>query len=60
MRAMESYTLPLALRALQSPANTELGAVMAGSAVAVLPLSILFVLSSRRLIDGLTAGAVKS
>ena len=60
MREMESYTLPLALRAMQSPVNTEWGAVMAGSAVAVLPLLTLFVLSSRRLIDGLTAGAVKS
>jgi multiple sugar transport system permease protein len=60
MREMESYTLPLALRSMQSPVNTEWGAVMAGSAVAVLPLLVLFVLSSRRLIDGLTAGAVKS
>lgn len=60
MRDMESYTLPLALRSMQSPVNTEWGAVMAGSAVAVLPLLVLFVLSSRRLIDGLTAGAVKS
>lgn len=60
MREMEAYTLPLALRSMQSPVNTEWGAVMAGSAVAVLPLLVLFVLSSRRLIDGLTAGAVKS
>lgn len=60
MQQMESYTLPLALRSMQNPVNTEWGAVMAGSAVAVLPLLILFVLSSRRLIDGLTAGAVKS
>lgn len=60
MRSMEAYTLPLALRSMQSPVNTEWGAVMAGSAVAVLPLLVLFVLSSRRLIDGLTAGAVKS
>src|SRR3990167_677663 len=55
MREMEPYTLPLALRSMQSPVNTEWGAVMAGSAVAVLPLLVLFVLSSRRLIDGLTA-----
>ncbi|HUG23439.1 carbohydrate ABC transporter permease [Piscinibacter sp.] len=60
MREMESYTLPLALRSMQNPVNTEWGAVMVGSAVAVLPLLVLFVLSSRRLIDGLTAGAVKS
>jgi multiple sugar transport system permease protein len=59
MRSPEAYTLPLALRSLQSPANTDLGAVMAGSAIAVLPLLVLFAFSSRRLIDGLTAGAVK-
>ncbi|WP_338848339.1 carbohydrate ABC transporter permease [Massilia sp. W12] len=60
MQSVENYTLPLALRSLQSPVNTPWGAVMAGSAVAVLPLLVLFALSSRRLIDGLTAGAVKS
>lgn len=59
MRSTEAYTLPLALRSMQSPVNTEWGAVMAGSAIAVLPLLVLFVISSRRLIDGLTAGAVK-
>lgn len=59
MRSQESFTLPLALRSMQSPVNTEWGAVMAGSAIAVLPLLVLFVLSSRRLIEGLTAGAVK-
>jgi multiple sugar transport system permease protein len=59
MRSMESYTLPLALRSMQSPVNTEWGAVMAGSAIAVMPLLVLFVISSKRLIDGLTAGAVR-
>jgi multiple sugar transport system permease protein len=59
MQSAENYTLPLALRSMQSPVNTEWGAVMAGSAVAVLPLLLLFVVSSRRLIEGLTAGAVR-
>ena len=59
MRSPEMYTLPLALRSMQSPVNTEWGAVMAGSAIATLPLLLLFAISSRRLIDGLTAGAVK-
>ena len=59
MRSPEMYTLPLALRSLQSPVNTEWGALMAGSAVATLPLLVLFMLSSRQLISGLTAGAVK-
>lgn len=59
MRSPEMYTLPLALRSLQSPVNTEWGALMTGSAIATLPLVILFILSSRQLISGLTTGAVK-
>jgi len=59
MRSPEMYTLPLALRSLQSPVDTEWGALMTGSAIATIPLLILFVLSSRQLISGLTTGAVK-
>ncbi len=59
MRSAEMATLPLALRNLQSPVNTEWGALMTGSAIATIPLLILFVISSRQLISGLTAGAVK-
>ncbi len=59
LRSPEHYTLPLALRSLQSPVDTEWGALMAGSAIATIPLVILFALSSRQLIAGLTAGAVK-
>jgi multiple sugar transport system permease protein len=59
MRSPENYTLPLALRSLQSPVNTEWGALMTGSAIATIPLLILFAVSSRQLIAGLTAGAVK-
>jgi multiple sugar transport system permease protein len=59
MRSPEQYTLPLALRSLQSPVDTEWGALMAGSAIATIPLVILFIFSSRQLIAGLTAGAVK-
>jgi multiple sugar transport system permease protein len=59
LRSVGRYTLPLALRSLQSPVNTEWGAIMAGSAIAVLPLLVLFMFASRRLIDGLTAGAVR-
>lgn len=59
MRSPEMYTLPLALRSLQSPVDTEWGALMTASAIATIPLVVLFVLSSRQLISGLTAGAVK-
>jgi multiple sugar transport system permease protein len=59
MRSIGRYTLPIALRSMQSPVNTEWGAIMAGSAIAVLPLIVLFIFASRRLIDGLTTGAVR-
>ena len=45
MRSADHYTLPLALRSLQSPVNTEWGALMAGSAIATLPLIVLFALA---------------
>jgi multiple sugar transport system permease protein len=59
MRSPDMYTLPLALRSLQSPVDTEWGALMTGSAIATIPLLVLFAMSSRQLISGLTAGAVK-
>ncbi len=48
-----------ALRSLQSPVDTEWGAPLTGLAIAAIPLVILFVIASRQLIAGLTAGAVK-
>jgi multiple sugar transport system permease protein len=59
MRSPEMYTFPLALRSMHNPADTEWGALMAGAAIATIPLLLLFAISSRRLIDGLTAGAVR-
>ena len=60
MRDMEMFTVPLALRSLQGTGQTPWGAICAGSSIAVLPLLVMFVLASRRLIDGLTSGAVKA
>jgi multiple sugar transport system permease protein len=59
MRSVEHYTLPLALRSMQSPNNTEWGALMVGSAIAMLPLLAAYFVSARRLVAGLTAGAVR-
>lgn len=60
MSDMAHFTVPLALRSLQGTGQTPWGAICAGSAVAVVPLLFIFVLASRRLIEGLTAGAVKA
>jgi multiple sugar transport system permease protein len=59
MRDQSVYTLPLVLRSLQGTTGVTWGAISVGSAITVLPLLVLFVLYSRRLIEGLTAGAVK-
>lgn len=60
MSDMEKFTVPLALRSMQGTGQTPWGAICAGAAIAVLPLLLIFSVASRRLIDGLTAGAVKS
>ncbi len=59
MNDMKMFTVPLALRALQGTGQVPWGAICAGAAIAVVPLMVLFVMTSRKLIDGLTAGAVK-
>ena len=59
MRSRETFTIPLALRSLQGLINTDWGAVILGTALAVVPLLILFAIASRQVIEGLTAGAVK-
>ncbi|HET7867355.1 MAG TPA: carbohydrate ABC transporter permease [Burkholderiaceae bacterium] len=59
MSDTEMFTAPLVLRSLQGTGQTPWGAISAGSAITVLPLLVLFVFYSRRLIEGLTAGAVK-
>lgn len=59
MNRSEMFTAPLVLRSLQGTGQTPWGAISAGSAITVLPLLVLFIFYSRRLIAGLTAGAVK-
>jgi multiple sugar transport system permease protein len=58
-RDQDHYTVPLVLRSLQGTTGVTVSALSAGAAVTVLPLLVLFALYSRRLIDGLTSGAVK-
>ena len=59
LSSRENYTIPVALRTLQGQVATDWGAVLTGTALAVLPLLIIFVLASRQVIEGLVAGSVK-
>ncbi len=55
----EKYVLTLALRSLQSIANSPWGAIMLGTFLSMLPLLIAFVFFSKKIMDGLTTGVVK-
>jgi len=59
LRSRDTFTVPLALRSLQGQIQTDWGAIMLGTALAVLPLLIIFAFASRQVIEGLTAGSIK-
>jgi multiple sugar transport system permease protein len=56
---VKATTLPVALTVLNSRVDNNMGALMVGNALTLLPLLIVFVFFSKRIISGLTAGAVK-
>ncbi len=55
----EKYVVTLALRSIQNNPNAPWGTVMLGATLAVMPLLILYLFASKRIIAGLTEGAVK-
>lgn len=55
----DKYVLTLALRSVQSIANSPWGAIMLGTFLSMLPLLVAFLFFSRQMMAGLTAGAVK-
>lgn len=59
LKSQDMYVLTLALRSVQSVANTPWGAVMLGTFLSMLPLLIVFAFASRQIMAGLTSGAVK-
>ena len=62
-RTQETQTLQTLLRLIGgggTNTNVDFGAVMMGVALTVLPLLILFILTSRQMIAGLTSGGVKT
>jgi multiple sugar transport system permease protein len=52
------YTYPVALANLKGVHGTDTGALLIGSAIATVPMVLITVFGSRRIIDGLTAGAL--
>ena len=60
LQRQEHVTVQVFLQQLIGARVVEYGALFAGSALAVLPILMLFLLMQKRIIAGLTAGAVKN
>ena len=54
-----TQTLPIALQSFMSSLQVKWGMIAAGTVVAILPTIVFFTIVQRRLVAGLTAGAVK-
>ncbi|MEU6825432.1 carbohydrate ABC transporter permease [Streptomyces atriruber] len=59
LRDNASYTIPVALAALQGVDDTDYGALLTGTAVAAIPMALVFLALQRHFVSGLLAGAVK-
>ncbi|MFI7006197.1 carbohydrate ABC transporter permease [Streptomyces sp. NPDC050145] len=60
MKEQSQYTLPVWLASFTNPAQgTDYSAQMAGSVVFSLPVVVFFLLIQRKLVSGMSAGAVK-
>lgn len=59
MRDPQHYTLPVWLATFRTAFGDDWGGAMAGSVLFTLPVLIFFVIVQRRMVGGLTAGAVK-
>lgn len=55
----ESPTLQVALNQLQSGYYVDYSLVLAGAAIATLPIFVVFLVSGRQLVAGILQGAVK-
>ncbi len=56
---VNATTLPVALSVLNSRVDNNMGGLMVGNALTLLPLLVVFMIFSRQIISGLTAGAIK-
>jgi lactose/L-arabinose transport system permease protein len=59
LRTSDAYTIPVALATLQGVSDTDYGQLLAGTAVSVVPVLILFLFLQRHFVAGILAGAVK-
>ena len=58
MQSPENYTYAVALANLRGIHGTDVGALLMGSSIATVPMLLITVVGSRKIIDGLAAGAL--
>ena len=56
----ELYTIPIATQVFYGTYSTDIGLVMAALLLAMLPILLLYLFLQRYIVEGVTAGAVKS
>jgi len=60
LKSPENFTLPLIIRSLIGPVGrTVYDVQMAASVISLIPLLIIFLIFQRRIVEGITAGAIK-
>lgn len=59
MKDQTEYTLPVWLVSFSTSTGTDYGGLIAASTLFALPVVVFFLLIQRRLVEGMTAGAVK-
>jgi N,N'-diacetylchitobiose transport system permease protein len=59
MKDQTMYTLPVWLASFSTPTGTDFGSQMAASVLFCLPAVVFFMIVQRRLVTGMSAGAVK-
>ncbi len=59
MQSNDKKTLMIGLTGFQSRYSLDIPTVMAGMAIATLPLLVVYLVGQRSFIQGLTAGAIK-
>ncbi|MBB6480874.1 carbohydrate ABC transporter permease [Spirochaeta isovalerica] len=59
LRKTEITTLPIILASIRSRSGGGTGAMMVGNAIAVMPLTLVLIFFSKRMISNLTAGSIK-
>jgi ABC-type glycerol-3-phosphate transport system permease component len=58
-RSPDTYTLPVALLAMNTELGSNVQGIMALAVITTLPVAIVFLLAQRRVMQGMAAGAVK-